>query len=243
MESAIRIENVSKIIGRKKILRNVSFDACKGEIIGLIGHNGAGKTTLMKIICGLSSRTSGEIIVNGVRTTKTGNEQCKKMGALIEQAGLYNEFSGYKNLRLMSYYYENVSIREIITLLDYVGLKDVMYQKVKTYSLGMKQRLGIAMALLNEPEILILDEPFNGLDIDAVRDLRAFFEYLSTKKGVTIIISSHILDELDKICDRGVFINKGEIVGIVDKQTMITQGFEETYVQIMGKEVRKYGNY
>ena len=243
MKDLVVVENVGKSFRKKKVLDDLSFKINKGDIVGLIGPNGAGKTTLMKLMCGLLKLDEGNIYIDGMSAKKCGNTVCRKIGAVIETPAAYEQFSGYKNLKLLSYLYPNVTDEDIKEVVNIVDLEDAIHDKVKTYSLGMKQRLGIAMALLNNPSLLILDEPMNGLDIDGVRDLRELFKYLSKEKGVTIIISSHILGELDKVCDNAIFLKKGKLVAQVEKEKMQSDGFEEEYVRIMGSEVRKYGNY
>lgn len=241
MKSIIKIDRVGKVIKNKTILSEVSMEIEKGEIFGLIGPNGAGKTTLMKLMCGLSAISYGNIYIDGQSLIKYGNTVCTKVGALIENVGAYEKFSGFKNLRLLANMYDNVKDTDIYEIVDMVDLKDAIHNKVNTYSLGMRQRLGIAMALLNNPKVLILDEPMNGIDIDGVRDMRAMLDYLAKEKGVTVIISSHILGEMDKLCDRAAFIKNGKVVGIAKKETMQSSGFEDEYVKLVGSEVRQFG--
>lgn len=236
----IVISNLCKSFGKKEILHNISMEIRKGEVFGLIGPNGAGKTTLMKSMCGFLQFESGEITVSGTKVSESKNAICKKVGVLIESTGAYEKLSGYKNLKIVAELYDNVTEEDIERVIDIVDLKDAIHKKYKTYSLGMKQRLGIAMALLNNPEILILDEPTNGIDFDGVRDMRALIEYLAKKKQITIVVSSHILGEMDKICDRAAFIKDGTVVKIVEKEEIEDVGFEEEYIRLIGNEVKNY---
>lgn len=200
----LTVKDVSKKIKSKPILTDISFGIKTGEIVGLIGGNGAGKTTLMKTIIGLTSYQSGEIITGSFNE----NGDVVNIGALIEAPGIYPYLSGYDNLKLFNESKGNDDINNIISKLK---MNEYIQKKAKTYSLGMKQKLGIAMALLNNPKLIILDEPMNGLDPRAVKDVRDVLISLS-QKGVAILISSHIISELIKITDSLLIIDKGQII-------------------------------
>lgn len=199
----LSVNDLNKSIKNKPILKDISFQMNSGEIVGLIGGNGAGKTTLMKSIIGLINYQSGEIITN-----ISSDVNSTSIGALIESPGIYPYLSGYDNLKLFNESRNKDDINNIITKLK---MNDYISKKAKTYSLGMKQKLGIAMALLNNPQLIILDEPMNGLDPRAVKDVRDVLVELSGK-GVAILISSHILSELIKITDSLLIIDRGEII-------------------------------
>lgn len=199
----LTVKNVNKKVKNKSILSDISFEIKKGEIVGLVGANGAGKTTLMKSILGLINYQSGEIITD-IKMDANSSD----IGALIEAPGIYPYLSGYDNLKLFNESKDDNDITDIITKLK---MNDYISKKAKNYSLGMKQKLGIAMALLNNPQLIILDEPMNGLDPRAVKDVRDVLVDLS-KKGVAILISSHILSELIKITDSLLIIDRGEII-------------------------------
>lgn len=210
-EDVIQIKNISKKIGKRLIIDNVSLSIKKGEVFGLVGANGAGKTTIMRMITGLIEPTSGEILIDN-NDIKNRELALKSIGAIIEGPDLYKHLSGKTNLKIMANMYENISnnrIKEVASLLD---IENRLKDKVKTYSLGMRQRLGIAVAMLNNPKILILDEPLNGLDPQGVRQMRNVFKSLAESEGVTVIISSHILGELEMVCDRFSILHNGQIV-------------------------------
>lgn len=198
----LTIEHLTKKIGNKTILEDVSFKLKRGQIVGLVGANGAGKTTLMKVILGYSSFQSGNFNVINSKDSKSN------IGALIENPGIYPFMSGYENLKLLN---ESKNTQDIDKIVSQLHMDEYIHKKAKTYSLGMKQKLGIAIAFLNEPQFIILDEPMNGLDPKAVRDVRELIVQKS-QEGVTFLISSHILSELVKITNSILIINKGKIV-------------------------------
>ncbi|HCY4746074.1 TPA: ATP-binding cassette domain-containing protein, partial [Staphylococcus aureus] len=185
----LTVENLTKKIGNKTILENISLTLNSGQIIGLVGANGAGKTSLMKVILGYSSYQEGNFKVTEIKEKKSN------IGALIENPGIYPFMSGYDNIRLLN---ETKNTHDIDSIVSQLKMEEYIHNKAKTYSLGMKQKLGIAIAFLNQPQLIILDEPMNGLDPRAVRDVRELIVKKS-KEGVTFLISSHILSELVKI--------------------------------------------
>jgi len=226
---SIYINNVTKVIGQKKILKGINLKISTGEIVGLIGPNGAGKTTLMKLICGLSDITSGYITLDNFRIKKDTSTICNKIGVLLENTSAYGWLSGYENLMILANMYEQISKDHINEIIKITGLEKGIHEKFSSYSLGMKQRLGIAFALLNNPSIIILDEPTNGLDVDGVRDIRRLVKYLSRELNTTILISSHILAEMDKMCDKAAFIKGGKLMKVVNSKELSNGGFEEIY--------------
>ncbi|RIN24747.1 ABC transporter ATP-binding protein [Staphylococcus succinus] len=197
----LSMENINKKIKRKHVLKDITFSLEEGHIIGLVGGNGAGKTTLMKVILGLSNYQSGTFKKN--ISTKHND-----IGALIEAPGLYPFLTGYENMKLID---EDPDNKHIDLIVEQLKMEDFIHSKAKTYSLGMKQKLGIALAFLNHPKLVILDEPMNGLDPRAVKDVREAIISLR-EQGVTFLISSHILSELVKVTDSLLIIDKGEIV-------------------------------
>lgn len=215
-DKKIEVKDVSKKIGRKTILDHVSFDVCKGDICGFIGPNGAGKTTMIRIITNLISSTEGKTLINGEDVSKERKKALSKLGAIVEEPIFFPYMSGRKNLQNLAMLNQGMSKQEqrakVEEVLKIVDLSDRGDDKVKTYSLGMKQRLGIAQALLNDPETVILDEPSNGLDPLGMRDLRELVLKLQKEKNITFFISSHLLDELQQMCSKFVVINKGRII-------------------------------
>lgn len=198
----LTVEHLTKKIGNKTILEDVSLKLDRGQIAGLVGANGAGKTTLMKVILGYSSYQKGQFNVIENKHKKSN------IGALIESPGIYPFMSGYDNLKLLN---ESNNSNDIDTIVSQLKMNEYIHNKAKTYSLGMKQKLGIAIAFLNRPQLIILDEPMNGLDPKAVRDVRELI-IKKAQEGVTFLISSHILSELVKITNSIFIINKGKIV-------------------------------
>ncbi|MDH9060993.1 ATP-binding cassette domain-containing protein [Staphylococcus epidermidis] len=198
----LTVEHLTKKIGNKTILEDVSLNLNRGHIIGLVGANGAGKTSLMKVILGYSSYQEGTFRIIENKNKKSN------VGALIENPGIYPFMSGYDNLKLLN---ETKNTHDIDTIVSQLNMDDYIHNKAKTYSLGMKQKLGIAIAFLNQPQLIILDEPMNGLDPKAVRDVRELI-VKKAKEGVTFLISSHILSELVKITNSILIINKGKLI-------------------------------
>ena len=209
MEYIIETKDLTKKFGSKAAVNNVSLHIKKGDIYGFIGKNGAGKTTAMKLILGLLYPTSGSISLFGSNEL---DKQRIKIGSLIEKPTFYSNVSAYENLKRFSILY-NSTDDEIRATLELVGLQDAMTgKKVGHFSLGMKQRLGIAIALLGRPEVLILDEPVNGLDPAGIKEVRDLILKLNRENGVTFLVSSHLLDELSKIANMYGIINNGSLV-------------------------------
>ncbi|MBD5553801.1 MAG: ATP-binding cassette domain-containing protein [Roseburia sp.] len=198
-EKIINIENVGLVLDKTTILDDVCMEMEQGKIYGLIGRNGSGKTMLMKCICGFVKPTHGKITV---RNQVVGKEIDfpENMGILIENPGFIPHYSGIKNLKMLAELNRKINRQQIEETIRFVGLDPQMKRHVQKYSLGMKQRLGIAQAIMEDPDILILDEPMNGLDKEGVADMRTLFLDLK-KKGKTIIIASHNAEDIDKLCD------------------------------------------
>ena len=208
----LEVLGLKKRIGLKTIVEDISFDMHEGEIIGLLGPNGSGKTTIMRMLVGLTKTTKGEVYCFEKPLGLGKVKMLKEVGAMIETPEFYNYMSGWSNLKQMARVCgKKVSRARMKELVEFVGLSKVIRKKVKTYSLGMRQRLGLAQALLNDPKILILDEPVNGLDPQGVQDFRNKLKEIAAT-GVSILISSHLLDEIEKISDRVIVIEKGRII-------------------------------
>ncbi|MBO4863538.1 MAG: ATP-binding cassette domain-containing protein [Eubacterium sp.] len=205
----IQIDDISKQYKKQHALLNCNLSIYKGNIYGIVGPNGAGKTTLFKILLGLTEPSGGKIIYDGNLDFVNAN---LSFGALIEEPYLNRELTAYQNLMYIQILAGKENKEQIDEVLKLVGLDEYKSKKIKKYSLGMKQRLGIAMAIINNPEVLILDEPMNGLDPEGIIEIRNILLELNQKSGTTIIISSHILGELDKLVTDYIFLKNGEIL-------------------------------
>lgn len=214
MSYALEVKNLTKKIGSKTIVKDVSFAVEKGEIFGLLGPNGAGKTTIIRMIVNLINRSGGSVIINGHNLDSSFKSAMSEIGAIVENPEFYKYMSGYKNIK----HYANMATKKITKeriqeMVRLVGLEDAIHNKVKTYSLGMRQRLGVAQALLHEPSLLILDEPTNGLDPQGIREFRDYLRLLANN-GISVVVSSHLLSEMQLMCDRFAIIEKGELIHI-----------------------------
>lgn len=207
----LEMKDVWKKVGRRVLIRNVSLNLYEGDILGFIGANGAGKTTTIKLILGLQSMNGGSVTISGYNIKKDFESAIKNIGAIIENPDLYMYMSGYENLKLAAKIY-NVPKERIEEVIKIVGLEDKIHDKVKKYSLGMRQRLGIANAILHNPKILILDEPMNGLDPEGIDEFKKLLIYLAKEERMAILISSHILSELENICNRICILSNGTII-------------------------------
>ena len=211
MKTLIEVKKINKSFGSKQILKDVSFTINEGEILGFIGPNGAGKTTTIKLMLGLQSIDSGEVIIDGYDIKKDFEKAIKSVGAIVESPDLYMYLSGRENLELIASYYDNITKEDIDKTIKLVGLEKRINDKVSKYSLGMRQRLGIAASILHKPKVLILDEPTNGLDPEGIKDMRELLVKLS-KNGYGILISSHNLSELDTFVTNTCIIQNGKII-------------------------------
>ena len=209
--SILKVEKLCKKIRKRDILKDVSFEINEGDILAFIGPNGAGKTTTIKCVLGLQRISSGQVFINGYDINKDFVHAISKVGALVEEPDVYFYLSGLENLKMQARMYPHVVMDDILRVVELVGLEDRIHDKVSKYSLGMRQRLGIAIALLHSPNLLLLDEPTNGLDPEGIKDLRILLKRLA-KSGVGILISSHNLSELETFCNRVLIISKGEIL-------------------------------
>lgn len=213
MENIFETKNLCKYYGKFKALDGVDMSIPKGSIYGFVGKNGAGKTTLMRIMCGLQRPTDGEYTLFGIENTDSQITSIRnKMGAVVETPAIYKDLSAYDNLKLQCLNVGMPDFNEIPGLLKLVGLDNVGRKKAKAFSLGMRQRLGIAVALCSHPDFLVLDEPTNGLDPQGIIEMREVILKLNKEQGITVLISSHILDELAKLATHYGFIDHGKIV-------------------------------
>ena len=216
MESILKTRGIVKKYGNNTVLNGINMNINKGDIYGFIGKNGAGKTTFMRVILSLTTKTNGEV---SFFDNKSIEEVGLRVGSLIEAPGLYKNASAYENLKRFATLY-GADESQIKELLELVGLGNTGKRKVKDFSLGMKQRLGIAVALLGKPEFLLLDEPINGLDPEGIKEIRDVIIKLNKEKNITFLISSHLLDELSKVVTRYGIINKGELIEEIDAKEL-----------------------
>lgn len=211
MQTILECNKICKSFGKKTILKDVSFTINEGDILAFIGPNGSGKTTTIKLILGLQGIDKGEVHINGYDIEKEFIKAIDRVGAIVENPDVYMYLSGYQNLKLVADYYKVITKEKIDEVVHLVGLENRINDKVSKYSLGMRQRLGIARALLHSPNLLILDEPTNGLDPEGIKDLRTLLKKLA-KSGMGILISSHNLAELESFCNKVCVIKDGVIV-------------------------------
>ena len=229
-ELILKCEKLNKNFGKKQILKNVNLEINKGDILGFIGPNGAGKTTTIKLILGLQSITSGKVLINGHDVAKDFTKAIERVGAIVENPDLYMYLSGYENLKLIANLYNNIDEKRIQEVISLVKLEKRIKDKVSKYSLGMRQRLGIAQAIIHKPNLLILDEPTNGLDPEGIKEIRDLLLELAEKEEMAILISSHNLAELDNLCNKVSIIKNGEIIETSNIEQIKNE--EKTQVQI-----------
>ncbi|MEG0258414.1 MAG: ABC transporter ATP-binding protein [Lysinibacillus sp.] len=210
MTTIIKVENISRKIKDKVIFQNISFNVEKGQCVGLVGHNGSGKTMIMKAVCGFIPIDAGEIYVNNHKII-SGKEFIKNAGILIESPSFFNYLSGLRNLEILANIQQKITSEQISHTLEQVGLLEAQSKKVNTYSLGMKQKLRIAQALMENPEILILDEPFNGLDRQSIQQLQTLLKEFQSK-GATILLTTHDDRLISALCDTVYELESGQFI-------------------------------
>lgn len=222
----LEIDQVEKTIRRNRIIKGISFSVQEGEVFGFLGPNGSGKTTTIRMMVGLIRPTAGRIRVCGYDIQKDHTEALAKVGSIVENPELYPFLTGIENLEHFARMIPGVTRKKIDEVVRRVDLSARIDDRVKDYSLGMRQRLGIAQALLGDPKLLILDEPTNGLDPQGIRELRAFIRQLANE-GLSVFISSHMLSEIQLMCDRVAIINEGSIVRVGAVDELLTQDFRK----------------
>lgn len=223
MQPTLKIDHLTKVIGKKTIIDDISFDVFPGEVFGFLGPNGAGKTTTIRMIVGLIKPTKGSVSICGFGVERQFVQAMNQIGAIVENPELYKFLSGRENLNVFARMLPGVTEARIQEVIDLVDLTARIDDKVKTYSLGMRQRLGIAQAMLNNPRVLILDEPTNGLDPMGIRDLRLFIRRLVEETGLSVLVSSHILAEIELLADRVAIMSRGKIVKVGTVQELINE--------------------
>lgn len=219
-EYVIETRNLSKIYSKDTVVNSVDMHVEKGKIYGLLGKNGAGKTTTMCMLLNLTSPSSGEILLFGKNPGKYSTEVYSKIGSIIETPGFYENLTAYENLKVLAKLRGNYNPQNINLVLEMVNLENAKSKKFKDFSLGMKQRLGIAAAIMHTPELLILDEPINGLDPIGIKEIRTLLKRLTHEFGITILISSHILSEIENIADIIGFMDEGVLIEEISKEDL-----------------------
>ncbi|NFA42946.1 ABC transporter ATP-binding protein [Clostridium botulinum] len=214
MKAVLELKNVSKVMGNTVLVEDISFTVNKGEIFGFLGPNGAGKTTTIKMITGLYSISKGEIYIDGKNVKKQFEKALQGVGGIIENPEMYGYLSGKDNLKIYARMHGGITKHRIDEVVNLVKLGNRINDKVSKYSLGMRQRLGVAQALLHRPKLLILDEPTNGLDPMGIKELRETLRELCDKEGLSVMVSSHLLSEMELMCDRFGIIDSGKIIDI-----------------------------
>lgn len=240
--TVMKIKNLNKSFKKREVCKNINFDINEGDICGFIGPNGAGKTTLIRLMTGLITPNSGEILINDIDVHKDRIKALENLGAIVESPIFFPYLTGRKLLSNLARLNPNMSRKDqldkVEEVLEIVNLKERGNDKVGTYSLGMKQRLGIAQALLNNPKVIVLDEPANGLDPMGMIELRELILKLNKEKGITFFVSSHLLDELQKICNRLIIIKEGSIIWTGYTKDLLSkakngEGLEDVFIKLM----------
>lgn len=213
-DAVLKLDGVTKTIGGRHIVDHLSFEMHPGEVVGLLGPNGAGKTTTIRMIVGLIGMSEGDVMIGGHSIKQDFTKAIRHVGGIIENPEFYPYMTGLDNLKQYKRMSEGVTDERIAEVTRLVGLEDALNKRVKAYSLGMRQRLGIAQALLHRPTILILDEPTNGLDPAGIREMRDYLKEIAHKEGISILVSSHLLSEIELMCSRVVVIQNGKLVTV-----------------------------
>lgn len=210
----VRLQGVTKRIGKRTIIDNLTLDVPSGEVFGFLGPNGAGKTTTIRMMVGLMSITSGDILIDGESISNQFEKAIRHVGAIVENPEMYKYMTGYQNLIHFARMIPGVTSHRVKEVVALVGLEGRIHDKVRTYSLGMRQRLGVAQAILHKPKLLILDEPTNGLDPAGIRELRDYLRRMASQEGVAVFVSSHLLSEMELMCDRVAIIQNGKLIDV-----------------------------
>ena len=214
MEAVLQIQHLCKWFGKRKVIDDISFSVNAGEVFGFLGPNGAGKTTTIKMIMGFLSIDRGTVVIDGLDRRLRYEAALAKIGGIVENPEMYKELSGRVNLEMYARLHDGVTPARIDEVLDLVGMQNRAHEKVKKYSLGMKQRIGLAQALLHRPRVLILDEPTNGLDPMGIKELRDILKRMAHEESIAVFVSSHMLPEMEQMCDRVGIINNGRLLGV-----------------------------
>lgn len=213
-EPVVRIQGVSKIISSRSLVSDLTLDISPGQVFGFLGPNGAGKTTTIRMMVGLMSISKGDIFISGHSVKNEFEKAVAQVGAIVENPEMYKFLTGYQNLVHFARMSPGVTKERIAETIERVGLTARIHDKVKTYSLGMRQRLGVAQAILHKPKLLVLDEPTNGLDPQGIRELRDYLRELTQEEGITVFVSSHLLSEMELMCDTVAIIQNGKLIDV-----------------------------
>ncbi|RWZ54548.1 ABC transporter ATP-binding protein [Halobacillus fulvus] len=231
MKTVVEIKNVKKRIGKKEIIHGISTKLYPGEVFGFLGPNGAGKTTMIRMMVGLTKVSEGQIFINGHSITTDFEKAVRHVGGIIENPEMYKHLTGYENLRQYERLFPDPlpagRVDEVVKL---VGLEKRIHEKVKSYSLGMRQRLGIAQALLHKPSLLILDEPTNGLDPSGIREIRQYIRRIAKEEQMAVFVSSHLLSEMQLMCDRIGIIQNGHLIRVEKTEALVHSGNQEVLI-------------
>ncbi|PRA08465.1 MULTISPECIES: ABC transporter ATP-binding protein [unclassified Paenibacillus] len=218
-EPVVRIQGVSKIISSRSLVSDLTLDISPGQVFGFLGPNGAGKTTTIRMMVGLMSISKGDIFISGHSVKNEFEKAVAQVGAIVENPEMYKFLTGYQNLVHFARMSPGVTKERIAETIERVGLTARIHDKVKTYSLGMRQRLGVAQAILHKPKLLVLDEPTNGLDPQGIRELRDYLRQLTQEEGITVFVSSHLLSEMELMCDTVAIIQNGKLIDVRNLRT------------------------
>lgn len=221
-ESTLSVKGLRKKIGKREIIKEVNLELKRGEVFGFLGPNGAGKTTTIRMLVGLIKPTSGTIEICGYNVETQFTKAMSNLGCIVENPEMYSYLTGWENLQHFARMLPEVDRDYIEEVVKLVRLQERIHDPVKTYSLGMRQRLGIAQALLGKPKLLILDEPTNGLDPMGIREMRSFIRFLAESEGLTVLVSSHLLSEIQLMCDRVAIISRGEMIKVDSVENLLT---------------------
>lgn len=239
MEAVLQIKNLNKSFKNRHIIKDVSLDVYAGEVFGFLGPNGAGKTTTIKMVMGFLFPDSGAISINGIDIKKNFEEAMSSLGGIVENPEMYKNLSGMTNIQMYARLHDNVTQERINEVVELVGMSNWINEKVGKYSLGMKQRVGLAQALVHNPKLLILDEPTNGLDPNGIKELRDILKKLAHEENVAVMVSSHLLNEMELMCDRVGIINHGTLISVSTVEELMKNVSGETKYRILTSQPDK----
>lgn len=229
--SVLEVRDIHRNYGKKEVLKGVRFQIDSSEIVGLIGKNGAGKSTLFKVITGILKQKSGTVKILDQEVSSKNRKIFQQVGCLIEQVSLYPHLTGYEHIQIVAKLTDTKIDEHVETLISTLKMNSYIHNKTKTYSQGMKQRLGILLAVLNKPKLLLLDEPLNGLDPEGVYEIRTFLLNICHQEGMSLLISSHILSEMQIFCDRFLFLKDGVISKDLTKSDLKNSNLEQEFIE------------